>query len=80
MKKGIAAFLILLASCVVPYEHSQLIARSSIIDHPKTNLAYIDNLEFYPSVTNPCREDYSSVSMNHEYLMKLDCLSAKISK
>lgn len=73
MKTGLFGVLILLASCVVPLDSAGLIAQQSETVHRPINIAAIPS-EFYPRIDRPCEQDYSSMSIQAEYLTKLDCL------
>ena len=78
MKTGIALFFVALASCVVPIDSSSPVAREVIRNKYKqidqaNNTTTASSKEIYPKLSNPCKQDYSSMSLEHEYLTKLDC-------
>jgi hypothetical protein len=81
MKTGIALFFVALASCVVPIESPDFATKEAIrhkykqIDQANTTTA--TGKEIYPQLSNPCKQDYSSLSSEHEYLTKLDCVLEK---
>ena len=81
MKTGIALFFVALASCVVPTDAPDFAAREVIRNKYKqidqANTATASNKEVYPQLSNPCKQDYSGMSMEHEYLTKLDCALEK---
>lgn len=74
MRKGVVALCLLLVSCVFPLGPSELIAKNSEEIQLPTITITAQRQEYFPSINNPCRFDYSQQSAQVELLGKLDCL------
>lgn len=79
MKTGMVLLFMALASCVV--DPSDFAAKENFQKYQKidrgSTASISSDKEIYPQIANPCKQDYSSMSLDHEWLTKLDCAIEK---